>query len=505
MQSLLITMLTACGGSSPEPVEVTSTTPTSVTPPTITPMSIGGKVIDGYIAGATVYLDINFNGKLDATEPSTTTDSEGSYVLDIVTEYESCVDYVPIITHVPVGAIDLDFPNTPITEAYDMVTAPQFTLTSDDNIINLTPLTTIVWTTVEQELKTASGELSCDAIVSNQNLRDDIVNRIASQEFRVANRYNITVESLYSDYVLDGNNSLHGLAQALVPGLKASYVDTLELESTNPSVFYKYVEFYLQLIDKNVFIYDEQNAYWMRKEFIMTSDFGYTSKSNYTSITNLMSYDLTTRGVTYERESNITTNQNDIEFERQVRLTPHEDWSPNNQVTGCNVKDRYATVINYREYAVSDHASPSDNATNLTWDDCNNIKNVEHSVEQGFIVTDLYTDGSNTPKNEVTLLFVEGNVNYIAEISGIGSDLSLISAGWIVDTLSFIDPDYSLEEGYGSDYWARINDQTIGSEHINKEHDSGDNYTVTTFYADGTHNKQCGTWSGGDASLVDCT
>ncbi|TAG94907.1 MAG: hypothetical protein EAZ09_12470 [Oscillatoriales cyanobacterium] len=42
-----------------------------------------GKVIDGYIAGAKVFLDANKNGVLDASEPSTTTDSNGGYKLDI--------------------------------------------------------------------------------------------------------------------------------------------------------------------------------------------------------------------------------------------------------------------------------------------------------------------------------------------------------------------------------------------------------------------------------------
>ncbi|MEG4307513.1 S8 family serine peptidase, partial [Microcoleus sp. D3_18a_C4] len=42
-----------------------------------------GAVIDGYISGATLFLDANKNGVLDAGEPSTTTDSNGEYDLDI--------------------------------------------------------------------------------------------------------------------------------------------------------------------------------------------------------------------------------------------------------------------------------------------------------------------------------------------------------------------------------------------------------------------------------------
>ncbi|TAE03193.1 MAG: hypothetical protein EAZ96_13700 [Oscillatoriales cyanobacterium] len=46
-------------------------------------LSSRGVVIDGYIAGATLFFDANKNGVLDAGEPSTTTDSNGEYNLDI--------------------------------------------------------------------------------------------------------------------------------------------------------------------------------------------------------------------------------------------------------------------------------------------------------------------------------------------------------------------------------------------------------------------------------------
>ncbi|MEK0189764.1 putative Ig domain-containing protein, partial [Microcoleus anatoxicus] len=46
-------------------------------------LSSQGVVIDGYIAGATLFFDANKNGVLDAGEPSTTTDSNGGYKLDI--------------------------------------------------------------------------------------------------------------------------------------------------------------------------------------------------------------------------------------------------------------------------------------------------------------------------------------------------------------------------------------------------------------------------------------
>ncbi|MEG4280502.1 S8 family serine peptidase [Microcoleus sp. MON1_C1] len=46
-------------------------------------LSEKGVVVDGYIAGATLFFDANKNGVLDGNEPSTTTDSNGEYQLDI--------------------------------------------------------------------------------------------------------------------------------------------------------------------------------------------------------------------------------------------------------------------------------------------------------------------------------------------------------------------------------------------------------------------------------------
>ncbi|MBD0342383.1 MAG: peptidase C11 clostripain, partial [Microcoleus sp. Co-bin12] len=45
--------------------------------------ALGGFVIDGYIAGATVFFDANKNGVLDSSEPSATTADNGEFDLDL--------------------------------------------------------------------------------------------------------------------------------------------------------------------------------------------------------------------------------------------------------------------------------------------------------------------------------------------------------------------------------------------------------------------------------------
>jgi len=42
-------------------------------------ISFGGYVVDGYISGASICMDLNYNGSCDSTEPSTVSDNNGSY------------------------------------------------------------------------------------------------------------------------------------------------------------------------------------------------------------------------------------------------------------------------------------------------------------------------------------------------------------------------------------------------------------------------------------------
>src|SRR5450631_4483185 len=67
---LIAGMIAGCGGGS-------GTTPVAGT------TSVSGKVADGYLAGATVFMDKNGNYQLDAGEPLTVTDANGNYTLTV--------------------------------------------------------------------------------------------------------------------------------------------------------------------------------------------------------------------------------------------------------------------------------------------------------------------------------------------------------------------------------------------------------------------------------------
>jgi hypothetical protein len=70
---LTVGLVAGCGGGGSSSVPATSAAKTT----------ISGAVADGYLVGATVFLDKNANYQLDAGEPFATTDANGAYTLQV--------------------------------------------------------------------------------------------------------------------------------------------------------------------------------------------------------------------------------------------------------------------------------------------------------------------------------------------------------------------------------------------------------------------------------------
>ncbi len=93
---LFISGLAACGGGGGG----SSTTSTPATPATLS-----GKVIDGYITGAKVCLDVNSNNVCDAGEPTTTSGENGAWSLPA---YVGSIAGLQVIAEVGATASDKD-------------------------------------------------------------------------------------------------------------------------------------------------------------------------------------------------------------------------------------------------------------------------------------------------------------------------------------------------------------------------------------------------------------
>lgn len=126
------------------------------------PIALSGKVIDGYIGGATVCLDVNSNLRCDAGEPTATSAADGSYSLT----YEGSVDGMQILAVVAPGAVDSELGT--ITKAFDLL-APA------ENASVVTPLTTLVAN--EMLNRGIDAEEAQRAIKAQFNFEGDLLGR----------------------------------------------------------------------------------------------------------------------------------------------------------------------------------------------------------------------------------------------------------------------------------------------------------------------------------------
>ncbi|MEI8624888.1 hypothetical protein P4S67_11750 [Pseudoalteromonas sp. B137] len=146
--SLAFTLgLVGCGGGDKaavvEPV-VAKPDPIKVDSVEVNTISLTGKVIDGYVSGAIVWLDIDGDGTFDEqSEPSVVSEESGNYSFNFTEEQALCVPYSTMYVDVPVGAIDEDLGE--VTQAYQMSFPPSIEALTDEDIRNISPLTTVIW------------------------------------------------------------------------------------------------------------------------------------------------------------------------------------------------------------------------------------------------------------------------------------------------------------------------------------------------------------------------
>ncbi|WNC67352.1 putative Ig domain-containing protein [Thalassotalea nanhaiensis] len=107
-------------------------------------VQVSGKVIDGYISGADVYLDLNNDGIRNTNEEFVTTDTNGSYSFVVKGENLNVLQTKFLRAYVGNGASDasrpeLDFAVNPVTFSY----APMANIDSstDAVVANITPFT----------------------------------------------------------------------------------------------------------------------------------------------------------------------------------------------------------------------------------------------------------------------------------------------------------------------------------------------------------------------------
>lgn len=226
--------LSGCGGSSapddynnPDKPVVDPVDP--VEPPTNPDdiIQVPGVGIDGYVGGAKVFLDENFDNTFTTGEPNDTTDKYGQFSLELLKTNE-CSTKAPIFLHVPVGALDSDAPGGVVEEAYSMA-SPPLDFLEDGSSLVITPITTKIWFDIKEQAILDGVDLSCQSLSdpitetwmenavekAEQSVLDSLVESNPNTSIE-----DLTTDDLYTDYIETGESDLHEAAKKEVDSLQ---------------------------------------------------------------------------------------------------------------------------------------------------------------------------------------------------------------------------------------------------------------------------------------------
>jgi len=216
-------VLASCGGGNSS-VEVvipqlsnTNTAPTPVTSQVnVSSTILPTAVIDGYISGANVYVDMNWNFIQDSGEPSATEDIISQTYDFLPAEFaavnnfsEACAANRPRIAEVPVGAEDSV--RGTVTEAYTMVYFPK-EVNSVEERANVTPFTTLFTGFVLDSLgnNTIAVVDSCGSVA--EQTADAVLDRVQEVLNDLERTFGILPDYFYDDFIqsLDANKQQIG-------------------------------------------------------------------------------------------------------------------------------------------------------------------------------------------------------------------------------------------------------------------------------------------------------
>ncbi|UPR51799.1 hypothetical protein ITG09_14180 [Vibrio cyclitrophicus] len=251
---LITTTLSACGGGS-------DSSSGNDNRPDVVAKTMSGKVIsgvddvvfysrdslnlEGYVAGAKVFIDINNNGVYDEGEPHSRSTKDGEYTLELTSYQAECASVVPAIVTIPENKIceevtDEDGNVTEsceVEEAYEMVIPPSYDPLAELENRHVSPLTSMLWNSIEsnKEYAESSKGMHCDDILADQSSIETASNILDSQLELTSTHYNISEADIYSDYVSRGDYELVEKATRMVKGLQKGYAETVKEQANYPS------------------------------------------------------------------------------------------------------------------------------------------------------------------------------------------------------------------------------------------------------------------------------
>lgn len=185
-----------------------------------------GKVIDGYVSGATVFVDMNWSLAYEQGEPKTTTDANGNWEFK-QSDFSSFTCHKgprgprAIIVDVPAGAVDTT--RGVVSSPYRMIFLPAFwlNLTTDDKIVNITPFTTLFSAAITEGLQQTSGATNTVIPVSEScgTLASAIANNVRLSVDSMGKSFQeagLPINKFYDDFIATGDKAAQAKGELIV-------------------------------------------------------------------------------------------------------------------------------------------------------------------------------------------------------------------------------------------------------------------------------------------------
>ncbi|MHA2937997.1 hypothetical protein ACXJY6_06835 [Vibrio sp. RC27] len=455
--------LVGCGGGSSSSSSVDSTGGD---------ITLTGKAIDGYLEGATVFLDINYNGELDSGEPSAITGENGDYTLSNSSIVDVCYQYSPLVVDVPVGAVDSDL--GVVTEAYQLTTPPAITSFNDEDILNITPLTTLVWDTVEDALDELDDDMSCQRMIEESDLRSTISSSIEDQVNILADHYNISGDDIFADFIAEGNSDLHDEAMEIVDGLKIAFEEQTTLQALYPDSIVRIT--YLKGTDEN----GELNDTWVKREAIYSGDESTATEWYLTD-------DLEIDFLHYD-STNTVTYQNDLEYTKDIKIEWNEFYS------------KYLCIVTEEIMTDEDVSSGVSNTAYFdgdSYDDCEAGDLTSNLTSQSIVRRTVSgTNDSESVTNTWQYDSDDANPIDLSAWIDVEDSLDSLDGDALVVDLAAYSTDFYNEDDNGAGYWIR----DWSTDEFIFWHNYYSYWSKKTYNDDGTYVLECGT--SGESSMV---
>ncbi|MCW8092667.1 hypothetical protein [Alteromonas sp. ASW11-130] len=487
-------LLAACGGSDKEedvfqkPVEDISDQNTSednsseedssdedssdgdsggeVPPPTYT---VGGKVIDGYVSGATVWIDFNNNGVKDDIEPSAVSGDAGDYSLELTETERQCSQFSTWYVDVPVGAIDEDLGE--VTEAYQMVRPPVLEAITDETLLHISPLTTALWQEIKEELGT--NDISdCSALIDNQAKREEVAQLIDATIYNTVNFYNISEDEIFEDFIAEGNEDSKSLAQEIVKGLQKSLTYVAEVKKQFPSADEIRVVHY-----NGTYSYytDDEKDHWFRKVAVFEGDNFYSRHDMMTA-----SLEDVIKPIYHRDAISSKWGSGDYTLTNDIIYRGSEGYE-------CSFNEKVSVVESETTYKLTNYGSNS-----------SFVESIEECPESEFI--DL------TPDRRFSISYEQEGKSYLAEFDQPDAEgTALVLPEWVnlagrSEELSVSDLVAELENsGYEFDEetlidassWYKRKSWFVDTTYYQIDYNHLGKWTKYTRFEDGTHTDEC--------------